>query len=215
MEFTVNPIRFSPVFITSLITVGIVGKETNGLNIKIYWFIFQGAPHSSGSLFLAGHCCENHGNGAMVQPNHNTATVNMYVFKMFTSKIQIIFWTHLCRAIDKRSFAGIDKKIYWFEVLQPNTDEKKLPLNKALLMSIQNMLCKAKNAFEHSQMCRFSSSCTCKKYRPGLCSSFIHSGVFFPSADSRTAVVSFWRKNMHSTGLLLRGLSLPSKTVVR
>ena len=36
-----------------------------------------------------------------------------------------------------------------------------------------------------------------------------------PSADSRRAVVSFWRKNVHNTGSPLRGLSLPSKRVVR
>ena len=29
------------------------------------------------------------------------------------------------------------------------------------------------------------------------------------------AVVSFWRKNVHNTGYPLRGLSLPSKRVVR
>ena len=32
---------------------------------------------------------------------------------------------------------------------------------------------------------------------------------------SRRAVVSFWRKNVHNTGLPIRGLSLPSKRVVR
>ena len=37
----------------------------------------------------------------------------------------------------------------------------------------------------------------------------------FPSADSRRAVVSFRRKNAHNTGEPLRGLSLPSKRVVR
>ena len=37
----------------------------------------------------------------------------------------------------------------------------------------------------------------------------------FPSADSRRAVVSFLRKNMPNTGYLLRGISLPSKSVVR
>ena len=36
-----------------------------------------------------------------------------------------------------------------------------------------------------------------------------------PSADSRRAVVSFWWKNVHNTDKLLRGLSLPSKNVVR
>ena len=36
-----------------------------------------------------------------------------------------------------------------------------------------------------------------------------------PSADSRRAVVSFWWKNVHNTGQPLRGLSLPSKSVVR
>ena len=36
-----------------------------------------------------------------------------------------------------------------------------------------------------------------------------------PSADSRRAVVSFWRKNVHNTGQPLRGLSLSSKHVVR
>ena len=36
-----------------------------------------------------------------------------------------------------------------------------------------------------------------------------------PSADSRRAVVSFWWKNVHNTGYLLRGLSLLSKSVVR
>ena len=34
------------------------------------------------------------------------------------------------------------------------------------------------------------------------------------STDSRRAVVNFWLKNVHSTGWLLRGLSLPSKSVV-
>ena len=38
---------------------------------------------------------------------------------------------------------------------------------------------------------------------------------FSPFADSRRAVVSFWRKNVHNTGKPLRGLSLPSKRVVR
>ena len=38
---------------------------------------------------------------------------------------------------------------------------------------------------------------------------------FSPSADSRWAVVSFWRKNVHNTGLPLGGLSLPNKRVVR
>ena len=40
-------------------------------------------------------------------------------------------------------------------------------------------------------------------------------GHSFPSTDSRRAIVSFWRKNVHSTGEPLRGLSLPSKRVVR
>ena len=40
-------------------------------------------------------------------------------------------------------------------------------------------------------------------------------GHSLPSADSRRAVVSFWRKNVHNTGEPLRGLSLPSKRVVR
>ena len=40
-------------------------------------------------------------------------------------------------------------------------------------------------------------------------------GHSLPSADSRRAVVSFWRKNVHNTGLPLRGLSLPSRRVVR
>ena len=40
-------------------------------------------------------------------------------------------------------------------------------------------------------------------------------GHSLPSADSRRAVVSFWRKNVHNTGKPLRGLSLPSKRVVR
>ena len=40
-------------------------------------------------------------------------------------------------------------------------------------------------------------------------------GHFLPLADSRRAVVSFWRKNVHNTGQLLRGLSLPSRSVVR
>ena len=38
---------------------------------------------------------------------------------------------------------------------------------------------------------------------------------FLPSADSRGAVVSFWRKNVHNTSYPLRGLSLPSESVVR
>ena len=40
-------------------------------------------------------------------------------------------------------------------------------------------------------------------------------GHSFPSADSRRAVVSFWRKNVHNTGPPHRGLSLPSKREVR
>ena len=39
-----------------------------------------------------------------------------------------------------------------------------------------------------------------------------HYGQSLPSADSRRAVVSFWRKNVHNTGEPLRRLSLPSKT---
>ena len=39
-------------------------------------------------------------------------------------------------------------------------------------------------------------------------------GHSLPSADSRRTVVSFWQKNVHNTGQLLRGLSLPSKNVV-
>ena len=40
-------------------------------------------------------------------------------------------------------------------------------------------------------------------------------GHSLPSADSRRAVVSFWRKNVHNTGYPLRGLSLSSKRAVR
>ena len=40
-------------------------------------------------------------------------------------------------------------------------------------------------------------------------------GHSLPSADSRRAVVSFWQKNVHNTGSLLRGLSLPGKRVFR
>ena len=40
-------------------------------------------------------------------------------------------------------------------------------------------------------------------------------GHSLPSADSRRAVVSFWRKNVHNTDKPLRGLSLLSKCVVR
>ena len=36
-----------------------------------------------------------------------------------------------------------------------------------------------------------------------------------PSANSRRAVVRFWRKNTHNTGLPLGGLSQPSKIMVR
>ena len=39
-------------------------------------------------------------------------------------------------------------------------------------------------------------------------------GHSLPSPDSRRAVVSFWRKNVHNTEPL-SGLSLPSKRVVR
>ena len=39
--------------------------------------------------------------------------------------------------------------------------------------------------------------------------------IFSTVIDSRRAVVSFWRKNVHNTGQQLRGLSLPSKRVVR
>ena len=40
-------------------------------------------------------------------------------------------------------------------------------------------------------------------------------GHSLSSADSRRAVVSFWRKNVHNTGKPPRGLSLPSKHVDR
>ena len=40
-------------------------------------------------------------------------------------------------------------------------------------------------------------------------------GHSLPSADSRRAVVSFWRKNVHNTGKPLTGLSLPCTSVVR
>ena len=40
-------------------------------------------------------------------------------------------------------------------------------------------------------------------------------GHSLPSADSRRAVVSFWRKNVQNTGSPLRGLRLSSKRVVR
>ena len=40
-------------------------------------------------------------------------------------------------------------------------------------------------------------------------------GHSHPSTDSRRAVVSFWRKNVHNTGNSFRGLSLPSKRVLR
>ena len=43
----------------------------------------------------------------------------------------------------------------------------------------------------------------------------IFSMVLLPSADLRRAVVSFWQKNVHNTGYPVRGLSLPSKSVVR
>ena len=36
-----------------------------------------------------------------------------------------------------------------------------------------------------------------------------------PSADSRKAVVCFWQKNVHNTVEAIRGLSLPSISVVR
>ena len=38
---------------------------------------------------------------------------------------------------------------------------------------------------------------------------------FLPPADSRRAVISFWRKNVHNTGKPLRGPVLLSKSVVR
>ena len=40
-------------------------------------------------------------------------------------------------------------------------------------------------------------------------------GHSLPFTDSRRVVFSFWRKNLHNTGYSLRGLSLPSKSVVR
>ena len=40
-------------------------------------------------------------------------------------------------------------------------------------------------------------------------------GHSLPSADSRRVFVSFWQKNVHNSGQPLRGLSLPSKSVVR
>ena len=58
---------------------------------------------------------------------------------------------------------------------------------------------------------------------PPMSATFFHGdwswNIFYshslPSADSRRAVVSFWRKNVHNTGKPLRGLNLPSKCVVR
>ena len=44
---------------------------------------------------------------------------------------------------------------------------------------------------------------------------FFFYGHFQPSADSRRAVVRFWRKNVHNTGWRLWGLYLPSKRLVR
>ena len=44
---------------------------------------------------------------------------------------------------------------------------------------------------------------------------FLLSKFMYIVPDSRRAVVSFWRKNVHNTGLPLRGLSLPSKRVVK
>ena len=40
-------------------------------------------------------------------------------------------------------------------------------------------------------------------------------GHSLPSADSRKAFVSVWRKKVHNTGLPLRVLNLSSKSVVR
>ena len=40
-------------------------------------------------------------------------------------------------------------------------------------------------------------------------------GSFSAFGDSRRTVVSFFRKNEHNTGLPLKGLSLPSKSIVR
>ena len=36
-----------------------------------------------------------------------------------------------------------------------------------------------------------------------------------PSANSRRAFISFWQKSVHRTGKLLRGLNLPSRSVIR
>ena len=43
----------------------------------------------------------------------------------------------------------------------------------------------------------------------------IFSSHSLTSANSRRAVVSFWQKHVHNTGYPFRGLSLPSKSVVR
>ena len=43
---------------------------------------------------------------------------------------------------------------------------------------------------------------------------FLSHSHSLPSADSRKAVFSFWQKNVHNTGQPLRGLILPSKSVV-
>ena len=43
----------------------------------------------------------------------------------------------------------------------------------------------------------------------------IFSSHSHPFSDSRRAFVSFWQKNVHNTCSQLRGLSLPSKSVVK
>ena len=49
---------------------------------------------------------------------------------------------------------------------------------------------------------------------PGPIMKYFH-GHSLLSADSRRAVVSFWRKDVHNTAQLLRGLCLPRTSVVR
>ena len=56
--------------------------DWNGPNVKKLHF-FRTLPIARGSLFSAGHCCDNCGNGAMTQPRHNTGSIENNFGELF------------------------------------------------------------------------------------------------------------------------------------